>query len=398
MLSRKKNQNTYTNLIIVVASIVVILLVGFLVFRNVSTARTRRAVEFNKTHFNTNVKIYDVSVGNKTVNQAVKAINENGKNRATLKGNQIVLSRTNDEIITKAKVESYFKQQKTKYPSNKEWNFENKDLREAQNKLQEIKNHSVRYNVAGETYNFKRAEYFKNISYYDHKYHFGDTKVLKEKIEKINHKVNTFHKKYPFKLPDGNTITVKNESYGWAINTKYLIPAIEEALSKGTKEINGKDYIYGLGYSTYGTGYGKSNYGIGDTYIVVSIHQQKVWFYRHGKQVLVLNDVVTGTAATNPNTKTTDETPTGVWYIQYKESPSVLRGQNDDGSSYASEVQYWMPFTVSGCGFHDASWRTDWSKTAYLEGGSHGCVNIRPSEIKKVWDVVEQYEPVIVYK
>lgn len=61
-----------------------------------------------------------------------------------------------------------------------------------------------------------------------------------------------------------------------------------------------------------------------------------------------------------------DQTPRGVWYIHYKQRNATLRGSNDDGSSYASPVSYWMPFTLSGCGFHDASWRTDWSKTAYL--------------------------------
>lgn len=56
-----------------------------------------------------------------------------------------------------------------------------------------------------------------------------------------------------------------------------------------------------------------------------------------------------------------------------------------------------MPFTQTGCGLHDASWRTNWSKDAYKEGGSHGCVNIKPSEIKQVWDNTYQNEPVIVY-
>ncbi|KRO14421.1 hypothetical protein IV62_GL000998 [Lactobacillus helveticus] len=84
--------------------------------------------------------------------------------------------------------------------------------------------------------------------------------------------------------------------------------------------------------------------------------------------------------------------------FHYKESPSTLRGTNDDGSSYASPVKYWMPFTLSGCGFHDASWRTDWSKKAYLRGGSHGCVNVKPSEIRKVWNNISKNEPVIIYE
>ncbi len=81
-----------------------------------------------------------------------------------------------------------------------------------------------------------------------------------------------------------------------------------------------------------------------------------------------------------------------------KKTDTVLRGQNDDGSKYTSPVKYWMPFTEDGCGLHDASWRKDWSKNAYLEGGSHGCVKlIRPDDIQSVWDNVYVNEPVIVY-
>ena len=113
--------------------------------------------------------------------------------------------------------------------------------------------------------------------------------------------------------------------------------------------------------------------------------------FRKGKVAVHLTDVVTGTE------NKSNATPKGVWYIMYKESPSVLRGYNDDGSKYASKVQYWMPFTLSGCGLHDASWRSDWSKSADLTGGSHGCVNIRPAEIRSVWNNVLTNDAVIVY-
>lgn len=46
---------------------------------------------------------------------------------------------------------------------------------------------------------------------------------------------------------------------------------------------------------------------------------------------------------------------------------------------------------------NDASWRQDWSKKAYLEGGSHGCVNIKPSQMKQVYDHVHENEAIVVY-
>ena len=125
----------------------------------------------------------------------------------------------------------------------------------------------------------------------------------------------------------------------------------------------------------------------------MSIKQQKAWIIKDNQPVVTLNDIVTGTADASKN----DATPTGVYYIMYKQSPSVLRGKNDDGTNYASKVSYWEPFTQSGCGLHDASWRKDWSKTAYQEGGSHGCVNIKPEEMPNVWNITYQNEPVVVY-
>jgi hypothetical protein len=64
---------------------------------------------------------------------------------------------------------------------------------------------------------------------------------------------------------------------------------------------------------------------------------------------------------------------------------------------YRVQVAYWAPFTDSGCGFHDASWRTNWSSTAYLHQGSGGCVNTPPNIMKTVYDNLSTYEPVVVY-
>ena len=182
-----------------------------------------------------------------------------------------------------------------------------------------------------------------------------------------------------------------------SINEKKLLAGIENALANDVQTLNGKNYIYGEGFSTYGTGYGLSNNGIGNNYVVVSLTDQKMWVYKNGKCVLTLDTIVTGTVETKLAHKNL-ETPTGVWYIHYKESPSVLKGTNDDGSKYSVDVKYWMPFTLTGCGFHDNSWRKNWSKTAYLNDGSYGCVNLRPSDAPKVWDNVEKNEAVIIYK
>lgn len=397
MPNRRSNNSgsNYTRWIIGVAAVIVVLLLGWLVVEHMHAKQDAQAEEFNKTHFNQNIKIYDVSVGKLTVNQAYKKVNKKGKDRVTLEGNKIIFDKSTNEIITKKQIKKYFDKQYTKMPSTKSVDYLPKDTHIAEKKLKAMKNRTVDYKIAGKTYVLKQADMFKSVVYENGKYIFKDATGLKNKIKSIASEVNTLHKSYEVKLATGKKLKVTNGNYGWAVNNDRVIPAIEKAFGDGTKEVDGKDYIYGEGFTDGGVGYGLSNNGLGDSYVVVSIKNQKLWVVKKGKVVVTIDDVVTGTIEKSGGSS--DATPTGVFYIGYKQSPSVLRGTNDDGSKYASKVSYWMPFTVDGCGLHDASWRTDWSKTAYLNGGSHGCVNIRPSEIKSVWDNVHTYEPVIVY-
>ena len=391
-LRKRTNRN---NIYLIIAGIIIVLGVIFgIVIHNNRVASEAKARKFATSHFNPNVTIYGVKVGNLTVNKATEKINEKANNTVNLTNDKVVLKRNPQiQTITTNEVKDYFNKQHTDTPNNKSYNYSWKELDTAQNRLKKINSAVVNYKLDGKNYKLKADDLIDEASYQDGKYKFENVDKLTKKLDQIDKEVSTLHKSYKFKVPDGKTITVKNESYGWGVNVKKAQVAIEKAFMDGTKEVDGKDYIYGLGYSTYAHGYDKSNNGIGKNYVVVSIKKQAMWVVRNGKTVVHLNDVVTGTY----NGGKGNRTPIGVWYIQYKESPSTLRGTNDDGSSYASKVQYWMPFTLSGCGFHDASWRSDWSKTAYLKGGSHGCVNIRPSEVHSVWSNVIKDEAVIVY-
>ena len=81
----------------------------------------------------------------------------------------------------------------------------------------------------------------------------------------------------------------------------------------------------------------------------------------------------------------------------YKQRNTTLRGIGDTGKAYASPVSYWAPFTESGCGFHDASWRTDWSTTAYVNNGSNGCVNMHTYDAPNAFNDLSVDEPVVIY-
>lgn len=266
-----------------------------------------------------------------------------------------------------------------------------KTVKNEEKQLNKLKGKKVTYLVQNEKYSFTTNQIITRATYQNGKYHF-DTTALNKQVKKINEKHATLDKPFKFKTHSGAEITTTaNGSYGWKTSEKKAGNSLTKAIIDGRQEVDGEHDIEGKGYNTAGLGYNvTSNNGIGDTYAEVSLADQRAYFYKDGKCVLE-TDIVSGT--NNEGNKT----PKGVWYIMYQQSPSVLRGQNDDGSSYASKVNYWSPFTLTGCGFHDASWRHNWSKTAYLSDGSHGCINMQPSVAGQAFHDLKQNEPVIIY-
>ncbi|MBB1127858.1 MULTISPECIES: L,D-transpeptidase family protein [Limosilactobacillus] len=266
-----------------------------------------------------------------------------------------------------------------------------KTVKNEEKQLNKLKGKKVTYLVQSEKYDLTTSQIITRATYQNGKYHF-DTAALNKQVKEINEKHATLDKPFKFRTHSGAEITTTaNGSYGWKISEKKAGNSLTKAIIDGRQEVDGKHDIEGKGYNTAGLGYNvTSNNGIGDTYAEVSLADQRAYFYKDGKCVLE-TDIVSGT--NNEGNKT----PKGVWYIMYQQSPSVLRGQNDDGSSYASKVNYWSPFTLTGCGFHDASWRHNWSKTAYLSDGSHGCINMQPSVAGQAFHDLTQNEPVIIY-
>ncbi|MDF7639706.1 L,D-transpeptidase family protein [Lactobacillus sp. ESL0791] len=395
---RKQNKRYTLYLIIGGIILILALILGFFL-SNHNAAEQKKTEQFATNHFNPNVTIYGVAVGNLTVKQATKKINRKANNIVLLESGTVSLAHDDSvSTITQTATADYFKKQHTKQPSKQNYKFTNTALLDAKAKLTKISRASLTYKVANKKYQLKASKLINEAKFRDGKYLFSNVENLTDKLSEIDKDVSTLHKSYKFAVPvgdkiKGKTITIKNESYGWGINVDKAVKAVERAFLDGTKTLDGEDYIYGLGYSTYGLGYNEPNQGIGQNYIVVSLKRQELWIIRKNKIAVHLNDVVTGTKNDNKGNRT----PVGVWYIHYKKKHAVLRGRNSDGSKYASKVEYWMPFTLTGCGLHDANWRTDWSKTAYLRGGSHGCINIKPSEIYLVWQNVLIHDPVIVY-
>jgi hypothetical protein len=258
-------------------------------------------------------------------------------------------------------------------------------------KLQEFLQQTVSYKVQDKTYTLKASDFYKDATItVDLKVTYLAGDYFKKKIEEINKTQATLGNNFTFKTSAGKAISVKGQGYGWALDVEKEAAQIQQAFEKGEKTVTAS-HVVGNGWK--GEGYGfdvTANNGIGDTYAEVSLAEQRMWIYRDGKLILTTN-VVTG------NHSTKHDTSPGVWYILYKKSPSILVGRENGKITYRSPVDYWAPFTNDGQGIHDASWRGNWSSNAYLNDGSHGCVNTPPSVMKTVYENLSTYEPVVVY-
>jgi hypothetical protein len=263
-------------------------------------------------------------------------------------------------------------------------------IKQETNMLKDLIQRTVDYKLQDKAYSFKGSEVIKNATVSKDKKYVIDMSDIKNKLGDLNRSQSTLNKNYTFKTHSGSSISVKGGTYGWAINIGAEAKRIQQAFEKGDKSILAYN-IYGEGWNINGVGYHMpTNHGIGDTYVELSIKDQRIWVYKNGK-LKVTTSVVTGTHAYN------EDTPKGVWYIEYKNSPSTLKGSEVGNLNYSVKVQYWAPFTLSGCGFHDASWRKNWSSKAYLNQGSGGCVNTPPSIMKTVYDNLTPNEPVVIY-
>ncbi|MDQ1143436.1 hypothetical protein QE429_000263 [Bacillus sp. SORGH_AS 510] len=318
--------------------------------------------------------------------------------KAKLKQGKIIITKSNNgqQYDVASLLKDYEKQRYTseihlKPAFNQPIKEDSAIVKNEQKKLQELLQQTVEYKVQDKVYSLKGSELIKNASVSEDMKATIEASDIKNKIAEINHSQSTLNKNFSFKTHSGSVISVKGQGYGWALDVDKEATRLLAAFEKGDKAISASNII---GHGWKGEGYGyetTANNGIGDTYAEVSIAEQRIWIYKKGKLVVTTN-VVTGKHSTG------NDTSKGVWYILYKRSPSILTGRELGGAkTYSAEVNYWAPFTNDGQGFHDASWRSNWSSNAYLNAGSHGCVNTPPNQMKIVYENLSTYEPVVIY-
>lgn len=262
-----------------------------------------------------------------------------------------------------------------------------KDYSEMNNKISTY----VEYQLpSGEKYTLDADILHSWLSLNDEGEPYFDKDVWKQNLEdfvsnELKSVVETTGKFRNFK-PTGKdeNVTVNPGNYGYKLDVKAEILQLTQDLSSD-KNVMRKP-VYEMEEVS------SENYGIGNSYVEIDLTRQHVWVYIDG-EMNIETDCVTGCVSKDY------DTPTGVYYLEYKRKGKMLIGKKDKNGKpeYETWVDYWMPFN-GNIGLHDATWRKDFGGDIFLKDGSHGCVNLPPEKAKEIFTTIEKGIPVIVYE
>lgn len=123
------------------------------------------------------------------------------------------------------------------------------------------------------------------------------------------------------------------------------------------------------------------------TYVDVDITNQTVSYFENN--VLAMQSpCVTGKTSVGRGT------PKGTYSVKTRIPGKILRGP-----TWKVWVDYWMRFTDSNIGLHDATWRTaeEFGGDTYVNHGSHGCVNLPHDFAEQLYGKVSIGTKVVVH-
>lgn len=212
-----------------------------------------------------------------------------------------------------------------------------------------------------------------------------DEEALVAWVNDLEARCDTVGTERTYTRPDGKVITVAGGVYGWSVDHDALMGMVKDGVANATVSTTEVPCVStGTGYN----GAGAQDWGL--RYCDIDLSEQYVRFYDETGALIWEAPCVSGT----PNGA--HNTPTGVFWLNQKASPSKLKGTNLDGSKYETTVQYWMPFDGNVVGLHDADWQPAFGGTLYQEGnGSHGCVNLPPGKAAELYGIIQSGDVVV---
>ncbi|MDH6363927.1 hypothetical protein M2139_000912 [Enterococcus sp. PF1-24] len=260
---------------------------------------------------------------------------------------------------------------------------EDTSLKEKEASLNNIAKVNANYSINGQLINIPTTQIMDWLIFEN-----GEISLNQDKLTTyvtdlaINYdtSVTTYGNPSTFNSTLAGEITVPAGTYGWSILIADEVEALKQDILAGG-EFTRSPIVDGPT--------GADHPLIGNTYVEVDLANQHMWYYQDGA-VVIETDVVTGRPGMN--------TVPGVHYVWNKQSPSILRGDNGDGTKYETQVSYWMAIDWIGIGIHDSNWQYAYGGSQYLNGyGSHGCINTPPAIAAQMYDMVAIHTPVIVH-
>ena len=213
-----------------------------------------------------------------------------------------------------------------------------------------------------------------------------DDAALTAWVEQLAADCNTVGPTRSYTRPDGKAVTVSGGAYGWTVDNEALLATVKDAVANGTQA------TVDVPCSTSGAAYnGVGQQDWGARYCDIDLSEQRVRFYDESGALVWESDCVSGL----PNGKR--DTPTGVYWLNQKASPSTLIGYENGKKTYETPVQYWMPFVGNSVGLHDANWQSSFGGSRYQTNGSHGCVNLPPSKAGELYGIIKAGDAVVCH-
>ena len=266
----------------------------------------------------------------------------------------------------------------TDYTEKPKVTANDKNLQDELNALNKVAQVQANYSINGTDFQIPTETIMDWLEYKDGKVTLNKEKVTNY-VTDLGKQYNTSSNPTTFKSTRRGNVTVPDGTLSWTIQTDQEVAALTEQLMKG-EDFTRSPIVQGSATADKPL--------VGNTYIEVDLENQHMWYYKDGA-VALETDIVSG----KPKTPT----PAGVFYVWDKARDETLRGKNDDGTKYASPVDYWMPIDWTGVGIHDSDWQPAYGGDLWKTRGSHGCINTPPDVMAKLYNMVETGTPVLVF-
>lgn len=280
-------------------------------------------------------------------------------------------------------IETALEQVKATTDLDKEACYENAEITADSKEIADRKKALETYLAVQINYSIDRVSWTLDAStfgdwlYYDAGKWKFKKKSVQAYVEQLAETYDTVGTTRTFQTYTGRYVEETGSRYGWKIDVEAETKGLRETLASGRSQERTPEF------SQTGAAYTKSD-DIGYSYVEVDLSNQHVYLIVSGK-------LVTDSPCVTGCVKNGHGTPDGLYSVTYKESPSVLRGED-----YETKVNFWMPFN-RGIGLHDATWRNEFGGDIYYSSGSHGCVNLPYKKAAVIYENIYAGMPVICY-